>query len=132
MNTSLMKKGFSLKTGLSIFFSILIIGLVCYNMKDMIFGSPLVITTARDGATVGSPFLPITGTARHARELSINGRPITVDRAGSFNDEVLLSPGYNIVEVALKDQFGNQKVKTYQIVVTVPEAVATTRNTPYQ
>lgn len=132
MHTPLMKHGFSLKMGLSIFCSAALLGLVYYNMKDMMFGSPLVITTAQDGATVGSPFLPISGTARHARELSINGRPITVDRAGAFNDEVLLSPGYNIVEVALKDQFGNQKIKTYQIVVTTPTAVATTEHTPYQ
>lgn len=109
-----------------------VLGLVCYNLRDMVMGTPITISAATDGATLSSPFLPISGTARHARSLEINGRPVPVDRKGTFTDEVLLSPGYNIVEVASVDQFGKTKVKTYQVVVNTPEAVATTIGTPYQ
>lgn len=128
-----MKPYLTLKTGLALILGCSVIGLVCYNMRDSILGSPLVITTAHDGATVNTAFLPINGVARHARELLINGRAVALDRAGTFTDGVVLSPGYNIVEVAVLDQFGNKKVKTYQIVVTAPvTAVAVTPNNPYQ
>ena len=122
----------TLKSGILFTLGIAVIALVGYNMRDRILGIPLTVSTAPNGTTIDSPFLPISGTAPHARELSINGRAVTVDRKGAFSDEVLLSPGYNIVEVALKDQFGNQKVKTYQIVVNTPQAVATATLVPYQ
>ena len=127
-----MKNPFTLKTALFVALCVAVVALACYNMRDRILGTPLQVTTARDGATLDTPFLPVAGIARHARELLINGRPIAIDRQGSFNDEVLLSPGYNIVEVAVRDQFGKQKVKTYQIVVNIPESVATREHTPYQ
>ncbi len=88
-----------------------------FNTKDLIFGSPLSIVTATDGTTVESAFLPVSGNAKHARDVRINGRSVTLDRKGNFADSVILSPGYNVVEVALKDQFGKEKVKTYHLVV---------------
>jgi len=122
----------TLKSGLLLTFGIAVVALIGYNMRDSILGTPLSISTAKDGSTITTPFLPIHGTARHARSLSINGREVTIDREGVFTDEVVLSQGYNIVEVSLTDQFGGQKTKTYQIVVDAPQAVATAENTPYQ
>ncbi len=124
MSIIAMKNNITLKSSLFVLIGFCVLGLIAYNMRDSILGAPLRITTASNGATIESPLLPISGVARHARELRINGRPITITRDGSFADEILLSPGYNIVEVALKDQFGNQKVKTYHVVVRTPESVA--------
>lgn len=109
-----------------------IFGVIGYNIKDLLFGAPLDIAIAKDGTTLATPFLPVAGTTKHAKELLINGRPVAIDRKGNFNDEVLLSPGYNIVEIALRDQFGKQKVKTYQLVVAEPPTVASAPATPYQ
>lgn len=129
-----MKYGhLTLKTGLFTLLGIAVCILVSYNIKDRIFGSPLSVNTASDGTTLSDSFLPITGIAKHARELLINGRAIAIDREGHFNDEVLLSPGYNIVEVALRDQFGNTQVKTYHVVMTPPpSSVASVEHVPYQ
>ncbi len=106
--------------------------LVFYNSKDMIFGAPLRVETVADGTTLEDPFLPISGVAGHARELAINGRSVALDRKGNFHDGVLLSPGYNVVEVALKDQFGNRKVKTYHLVVQESASVAVASSEQYQ
>lgn len=122
----------TLKSGIFLTLGIAVIALVGYNMRDRILGTPLLVSTAANGATLTSPFLPITGSARHARELLINGRSVTIDRHGAFTDEIVLSPGYNIVEVSLTDQFGGQKTKTYQVVFNAPQAVATVDHTPYQ
>jgi hypothetical protein len=120
----------TLKIALGSFLGLSVLGLVWYNLKDVILGTPLSVATATDGATLDTPFLPISGTARHARELSINGRAVTVNRQGHFTDEVVLSPGYNIVEVAAKDQFGNTKTKTYQVVVQPGTNVASVTTIP--
>ncbi len=101
-----------------------VLTLAAYNMRDMVLGTPLEVVTATDGATLDDTFLPLSGVARHARELLINGRTVPLDRAGAFTDAIILSPGYNIVEVALKDRFGNTETKTYHWVVEVPPLVA--------
>lgn len=106
--------------------------LIAYNVKDLVFGTPLSITSAIDGATLQDSFLPIVGSAHNARELSINGRPLSFDRKGNFNDGVLLSVGYNIIEVALQDRFGNKKVVTYHVVVEPSQSVALSKGATYQ
>jgi hypothetical protein len=111
------------------FLGVAIFVLVGYNAKDLIFGVPFKITTALDGSTVYDTFLPIRGESGHAREISINGRLIGVDKEGVFADGVLLSPGYNVVEVSLKDQFGNRKIKQYRIVVE-PKEETVAQNSP--
>ncbi len=109
-----------------------VFALVLYNMRDLVIGTPLEVVTAQDGATLDSTFLPLSGIARHARELLINGRTVAIDRAGNFTDAIILSPGYNIVEVALKDRFGNTETRTYHWVVEVPSSVAQTDGAHYQ
>jgi hypothetical protein len=123
----------TLRSGLLAGFIALILALVVYNMRDMLFGAPLTVSAAADGATLEDSFVTLTGAAKHARELQINGRDVPIDRAGSFSDGIILSTGYNIVEVALTDRFGNQKVKTYHWVVSPTDAVAILpTESPYQ
>ena len=112
--------------------SIAIFALIIWNIRDRVFGAPLSIATARDGSTIQDTILPIAGNARHARELTINGRRVTIDRAGNFDDQIVLSPGYNIVEIASTDQFGKTKQKVYQYVFSPAQSVATTSGSPYQ
>lgn len=109
-----------------------VFALVLYNMRDLVIGTPLEVVAAQDGATLDSTFLPLSGVARHARELLINGRTVAIDRSGNFTDAIILSPGYNIVEVALKDRFGNTETRTYHWVVEVPSSVAQTDGAHYQ
>ncbi len=109
-----------------------IAGLVVYNIKDLLFGAPLSVITAKDGATLEDTYLPISGSAAHARELLINGRSVALDRKGKFSDSILLSPGYNIVEVSQRDRFGNEKVERHHFMVITPSTVAQTNGTTYQ
>ncbi|MFZ4499979.1 MAG: hypothetical protein ACOYMZ_00590 [Minisyncoccia bacterium] len=109
-----------------------VFALVLYNIRDLVLGTPLEVVAAQDGTTLDSTFLPLSGVARHARELLINGRTVAIDRAGNFTDAIILSPGYNIVEVALKDRFGNTETRTYHWVVEVPSSVAQTDGAHYQ
>ncbi len=108
------------------------LGLVLYNIKDMLFGAPFTVIAATDGSTVDSSYLPITGIAKHAKQITINGRTLGLDRQGNFSDGVILSPGYNIVEVAERDQFGKEKKETYHWVVSTSPTVAQNDTSPYQ
>jgi hypothetical protein len=107
-------------------------GLVLYNVKDMLFGVPLVVHAATDGSTIDGDYVPITGNAKHASQITINDRPISVDQNGNFNDGVILSYGYNIVKVAETDQFGKEKIETFHWVAIPPVAMAQNDVSPYQ
>jgi len=102
-----------------------VLALVFTNMRDVIFGTPLSVSVAGDGSTLSSSFLPLTGNAKHAKDIRINGRSIAIDREGNFTDAVILSPGYNTINISLRDQFGKQKNRTYQFVYTPENALAT-------
>lgn len=109
-----------------------IVGVVFYNTKDVLLGAPLTLHTALDGATISSSYLPITGLARHAATLQINGRIVALDKKGSFSDGVLLSPGYNIVEISQTDRFGKEKRKIIHLVAEPSTSVATALDIHYQ
>lgn len=109
----------------------LVLGLVGYNVRDILFGTPLRVSVAKDGATLDDVFLPLSGSAGHAREILINGRMVATDRNGKFSDAIILSPGYNIVEVALKDRFGNTDTRTYHWVVQPSTSLAQAPSTTY-
>lgn len=107
--------------------------LVCYNIKDVVLGAPLSVHTVLDGTTVTENFLPISGRAKHAVAVEINGRPVSTDTAGVFNDGIVLSPGYNIVEITQRDHFGKEKRRVFHLVAEPsPSAVASAMNVYYQ
>lgn len=103
----------------------LVLGLVFYNTKDLVLGSPLFVSSLKDGSLIKDSYLPISGKAKHAASLHINGRPINISKDGSFSDSALLSPGYNIVEISSKDRFGKEKKKVLHLVASPSKEVAT-------
>ena len=126
-----MKKP-SLKKAIFISSIIGVLALVAYNTKDLFFGAPFAVHTALDGATVSNAFLPISGIAKHATTVLINGREISTDKTGAFFDGVVLSPGYNIIEISQKDRFGKEKTKIVHLVAEPTSSVATAMQIHYQ
>ena len=125
-------KSISLK---KIIISASLLGVLCvvaYNTKDLFFGTPFSVSTASDGTTIPSAFLPISGVAKHAATLEVNGRIVALDTSGAFSDGVVLSPGYNIVEILQTDRFGKESRKVFHLVAEPSTAVATAMNIHYQ
>jgi hypothetical protein len=116
-----MKKQITPQFILGILGTLGLFGFIGYNVKDIVIGAPLSVRMVKDGATVADPYLPITGNARHAQQVHINGRQVPIDQEGNFSDGVILSPGYNIVTITQKDRFGNQKEKVVHLVAESQE-----------
>jgi hypothetical protein len=53
----------------------------------------------------------LTGKANHARTLSVNGRSILIDPSGNFNDELILAPGMNKIQILAEDIRGKRHSK---------------------
>jgi hypothetical protein len=106
-------------SGLSLFF-ILIIIYAFFRSKDLILGvkirnvdidgSPI-----KSGATITDNTIEVTGVARNAIFLSLDGREISVDQQGDFDETIALLPGYNIMNIKAQDKFGHTDEKNYQL-----------------
>lgn len=116
-------------------FSLIILGvfgLAFYNTKDIFFGTPFSVQSATNGSTVSDAFLPISGNAKHATTVEINGRQIAIDTTGAFADGVVLSPGYNIIEISQTDRFGKERRKVLHLVAEPSNSMAQAMNIYYQ
>jgi len=59
--------------------------------------------------------LVIEGVAKNAVFISINGRPITVDTAGSFKEKVILQNGYNDITIFANDRFRREEQELVRV-----------------
>jgi hypothetical protein len=128
----MIKHNITIKKFLSVLGIASILGVVFYNTKDIFFGAPFSIVAVTDGATVRNSFLPISGSAKNATEVDINGRVVAIDKKGIFSDGIVLSPGYNIVEIKQRDRFGKEQKKVLHLVAEPTSTVATEMNIYYQ
>ena len=106
-------------SGLSIFFLLIII-YAFFRSKDLIFGVKIKNveidgSPIKSGATIADNTIEVTGVARNAIFLSLDGREISVDQQGDFDETIALLPGYNIMNIKAKDKFGHTDEKNYQL-----------------
>jgi hypothetical protein len=101
--------------GFSIFFIFLII-YAFFVSKDLLFGVKIKNVNLKDGLVLTESVFEITGNARNAINLTLNGREISVNLGGDFDETIALLPGYNIINIKAIDKFGCIDEKNYQII----------------
>lgn len=108
--------------GLSLFFLIIII-FAFFRSKDLIFGVKIRNVNIVDGGTVRDEILKVTGNARNALNLTLNGREISIDKEGNFEETISLLSGYNIINIKAKDKFGDVDEKNFRLMGEFDKAV---------
>lgn len=106
--------------GLSVFF-LLIVVYAFWGSNDLIFGVKIKNVNingkpAEGGEKFENPVLEVTGNAKNAIDLSLNGREITINQNGDFFETIALLSGYNIINIKAQDKFGYVDEKNYQII----------------
>jgi len=104
-----------LKIGLIIFFSITIVVYFVFNFRVFIAGPEIIITSPENGAVVDNSLIEISGRALNTSFISLNNRPILVDKDGYFKEFLLLSGGYNIIVFEAKDKFDRHISKKLEL-----------------
>lgn len=97
-------------------FSLFIIVYAFWGSHNLIFGVKIKDVNIIDGAKITNSILKITGNAKNAINLVLNGREITINENGDFNETIALLSGYNIINIKAKDKFGYVDEKNYQII----------------
>jgi hypothetical protein len=100
---------------LSVFFLLIAI-YAFFRSHYLIFGIEIVNVNIADGATITDPILKITGNAKNATNLTLNGREILIDENGNFNETIALLSGYNIISIRAQDKFGYVDERNYKLI----------------
>lgn len=79
--------------------------------------------------------IAIAGTAQNVTMLTINGNDTSIDQQGVFKRQLLLLPGYNIIEVQATDRFERSRTWTRTVIFNAPvtpttPATSTATTTP--
>ena|SRR3989344_8095758 len=83
-----------------------------FNTKDLLFGVKI-----RNVNIVGETNIrKISGNAKNAKILTLNGREISIDQSGNFEETLALLSGYNIITLSAEDKFGLRDEKNYQLI----------------
>ena len=92
--------------------------IIIYSFIEMRFlssGVDLSVSGISNGQVFTHEFVELTGTAKHAIKLFLNGRAITIDETNAFSEALVLSPGYNIITLEAKDRFDKTTSEVYEV-----------------
>ena len=106
----------TLKIGLVSILFLFIVVFGFFNSRDLIFGVKIKNVNLQDNLKVSESVFEITGTAKNAVKLSLNGREISIDQKGNFDETIALLSGYNLVNIKAQDKFGKIDEKNYKVI----------------
>ena len=87
-----------------------------FEARNIVRGPIISVEQPVNGATTISPLIEVRGRAKNISSIFLNDRPITVDEAGLFSEEITLGSGLNVVKVAGRDRFGREKEILVEII----------------
>lgn len=109
-----------MKRNISVIFGLVFFGLfVLYAGFEAIkvaLGPSLVVKTPSAYETVDDPLIRVSGQVKRAAYITVNDRQVFADLDGNFSVELLLPPGYSIIEVAVRDRFDKEVVRHISLV----------------
>lgn len=105
------------KTLVITLFVLCIVILSVFQSKKLLSGPRLVVNQPQDGETVKNSLTEVSGEAQNISEIRLNGKKIFVDESGKFDEKVLLSYGYNIISVEVRDRFNRTEQKNLELIL---------------
>ena len=95
----------------------IIAGYGYFRARDLIHGVTISVSGVYDGEGVHDAYLPISGNARNAVHLTLDGRDIQIDQNGDFHEDIVLLPGYNVLTLDARDKFGKETSKVFRVIL---------------
>ncbi len=111
---------FNFKKILTLGVGILVVGIIVFysyiQSRAIIAGPQIELAEPENGITSEKSLILVRGNATNAKELTLDGRSIFIDLTGNFAEQLLLAPGYNIIELTAKDAQGRSIAKNIELV----------------
>ncbi len=78
-------------------------------------GPHIILSDPTDFASIDATTTHIIGRVERANIITLNGRAVTIDESGNFNETIVIFPGTNILRLEAKDQFGRTVEETVRV-----------------
>lgn len=92
-----------------------IIGYGLFQARNLLRGPEISISSPINGTSYTSAIVMVAGMATNITHISLDDRPIFVDKLGNFSEKLLLAPGYNIIKLEAQDKFGRSKERLLEL-----------------
>lgn len=100
------------------FFLLGLIGLYAlFQARLVILGPSISVYTPTNGANLSSPVVTIAGKASNIAYISLDDRPIFVDKNGNWSEKLIAPRGLSIMTVRAQDRFGRSTEKQIEVMV---------------
>jgi hypothetical protein len=107
---------FYLKVIIITIFLVCLFGYGAFEVWAYATGPKVIISSPANGAVVSESLISIDGRGENTKEITLNDRKIVVDEMGNFSEKILLSYGYNVLELKAEDRFGKKIEQKLQLV----------------
>lgn len=105
-----------LRIAVMIVVAVIVIGYAIMRSLNYARGPEIIVRYPENGSATTSQSVELSGQAVRISDISLNGRPISVDEAGNFRETVVIFDGVNIWTIQAHDQFGREISRQMQIV----------------
>lgn len=95
---------------------VLATGYGIFRAYPLISGPKIVITNLKDGSTVASTTFQVSGIVYRAKEITLQGKPITIDDHGDFTETLVADYPYTILVLVATDKYGVSETKTLRVI----------------
>ncbi len=86
-----------------------------FRTRAINHGVDIKISGIKNGEIIQENTILLSGKAKHAKRLLINDKEVLVDKESSFKEELILSPGYNLITISAEDKFNKKEKIVYHV-----------------
>ncbi|MDB5260056.1 MAG: seg [Candidatus Nomurabacteria bacterium] len=87
-----------------------------FRAYPLLSGPSITIYSPGDGDPVASTTFEVSGRVLRSREITLQGRQITIDTEGHFKETLVPYYPYTIIIISAKDQYGAEVTKTLRVI----------------
>lgn len=98
-------------------FVLAVLVFVGFKLYPLIHGPAIDVATLVNGETVSDPMIRVSGIAAFTQNLVVDGKELALAPDGSFDENLVLNPGYNVISIDGTDRFGKSSHTTYAMVL---------------
>ncbi len=104
-----------LKLLVTAIFVCVLVGYSAFQVHKIITGPVIEIDLHDQAVVTGTGMLKLQGVASNIAFIALNDNPIFIDEKGAFSENLLLYPGYNVIELFGKDKFGKTLTRLVEV-----------------
>lgn len=87
-----------------------------FRAYPLLIGPSVTVYSPHDGDIVASSTFQISGIALRVKELTLQGRPITIDTDGYFSEILIPQRPYTVIVITATDAYGAHSTKTLNVI----------------